>query len=317
MELRQLDAFVAVAEERNFTRAAARLYLAQSGLSATIRTLEKDLRAPLFVRSTRRVDLTAAGAALLPEARRTLASARAAADAVAAVEGLERGTLTLGVMQSVWLSGLPSLLARYRDAYPGIELKLQHASTTDLLRLLREGAADITFATALDEPSPDVLSFPLFQSPLVVCTTEGALSRQATVTLRALAERDQVGFPAGWGIRILVDNAMRSAGLEPHVDLEVNDTNTLLDLVEAGLGLAVIPEAIARLRPNLHTVTISDGSWDWTIGAQTLAPMPANPAARALWAMLRLDGPSGLKPGIKARTKAPELQRRDRARRRT
>src|SRR5580704_6085420 len=122
MELRQLDAFVAVAEERNFTRAAARLFLAQSGLSATIRTLEKELRAPLFVRSTRRVDLTPAGAALLPEARRTLASARAAADAVAAVEGLERGTLTLGVMQSVWLSGLPSLLAQYRSAYPGIEL---------------------------------------------------------------------------------------------------------------------------------------------------------------------------------------------------
>lgn len=313
MELRQLEAFVAVAEERNFTRAAARLFVAQSGLSATIRSLEKDLRAPLFVRSTRRVDLTPAGATLLPEARRTLASARAAADAVAAVEGLERGTLTLGVMQSVWLSGLPNLLARYREAYPGISLKLQHASTTELLRLLHEGAADITFATALDQATPDILSFPLFHSPLVVCTTDADLGRQNTVRLRALAERSHVGFPAGWGIRILVDNAIRSAGLEPRVDLEVNDTNTLLDLVEAGLGVAVIPEAIARLRPNLHTLTIRDGSWDWTIGAQTLAPMPANPAARALWAMLRPDGPARLNPGIKARDKAPAVQRTGRA----
>src|SRR4051794_7585423 len=100
MELRQLEAFLAVAEERNFTRAAARLHLAQSGLSATVRSLERELRALLFVRSTRRVDLTPAGAALVPEARRALASARAGADAVRAVEGLQRGTLSLGVMQA-------------------------------------------------------------------------------------------------------------------------------------------------------------------------------------------------------------------------
>src|SRR5580658_4103475 len=106
MELRQLDAFVAVAEERSFTRAAARLYLAQSGLSATIRSLERELHAPLFVRSTRRVELSPAGTILLPEARRTLASARAAKDAVAAVEDVQRGTLTLGVVQSGWLFDL-------------------------------------------------------------------------------------------------------------------------------------------------------------------------------------------------------------------
>jgi DNA-binding transcriptional LysR family regulator len=316
MELRQLEAFVAVAEERNFTRAATRLFVTQSGLSATIRSLEKDLRAPLFVRSTRRVDLTPAGAALLPEARRTLASARAAADAVTAVEGLERGTLTLGVMQSISLSGLPNLLARYREAYPGISLTLQHASTTELLRLLHEGAADITFATALDEIDSDVLSLPLFSSPLVVCANDAGLGRQATVALRALAARDHVGFPAGWGVRILADHAMRSAGLEPRVDLEVNDTNTLLDLIEAGLGVAIIPDAIARLRPHLHTLTIRDGSWNWTIGAQTLAPMPANPAARALWDMLRSGGRAGLNPGIKAKDKAPELHGTGRTRHR-
>jgi DNA-binding transcriptional LysR family regulator len=316
MELRQLEAFVCVAEERNFTRAAARLYLAQSGLSATIRSLEKDLHAPLFVRSTRRVDLTPAGTALLPEARRTLASARAAAHAVAAIEGLEQGTLTLGVMQSVWLSGLPSLLARYRLSYPGIKLKLQHASTTELLRLLHEGAADITFATALDQAAPDVVSVPLLRSRLVACTAEGDLAGQATVTLRALTDRDLVGFPAGWGVRILVDDAMRSAGLEARVDLEVNDTNSLLDLVEAGLGVAVIPEAIARLRPNLDTISIKDGRWDWVIAAQTLAPTPSNPAARALWDMLNDERPAGLAAGIKARTRAP-VPIRARGRRRT
>ena len=290
MELRQLEAFVAVAEESNFTRAAARLYVAQSGLSATIRSLERELQAPLFVRTTRRVDLTPAGAAFLPEARRTLAAARAAAGAVAAVEGLERGTLTLGVMQSVWLFDLPSLLARYHATYPGIGLRLVHTSSLELGRLLREGAIDMTFATALDEWSSDFVSVPILKSPLVVvCTTADIFGGQDTVALAAVAEREQVGFPVGWGVRTLTDIAMSSAGIEQRVDLEVNDTNTLLDLVEVGLGVAVIPEAIARLRPNLHTMTISDGNWDWKIEAQALAPEPVNPSARVLWAMLGQD----------------------------
>jgi DNA-binding transcriptional LysR family regulator len=292
MEIRQLEAFVAVAEELNFTRAAARLYVAQSGLSATVRSLEKELRAPLFVRSTRRVDLTPAGAALLGEARRTLASARAAADAVASVEGLQRGTLTLGIMQASSLFDLGGLLARFRGTYPGIRLKLQQASSAELARLLRGGTLDMTFAT-VDEPASDIVTFLLVQSPLVVVSKrDDMVGRQGSMALAALADYEQVGFPPGWGVRTLADNAMRSAGHEPRVDLEVNDTSTLLDLVEAGLGVAVIPDAIARLRPNLREITISDGSWYWTIAAQAVAPMPVNPAARALWEMLQTDGVS-------------------------
>src|SRR5438105_4768667 len=129
MELRQLDAFVAVAEERNFTRAAARLHVAQSGLSATVRSLERELHAQLFLRTTRQVELTPAGQALLSEARHTLASARHAVEAVAALEGLQNGTLTLGVMQAGTLVDLPGMLRRYRKAFPGIHLSLRQAST--------------------------------------------------------------------------------------------------------------------------------------------------------------------------------------------
>jgi DNA-binding transcriptional LysR family regulator len=138
MELRQLEAFVAVAEERNFTRAATRLHVVQSGLSATIRSLERELHAQLFRRTTRQVELTPAGAALVSEARRTLASARAAAEAVSAVEGLQRGAVTVGIMQASTIFDLPGLLARYRQTYPRIELRLRHAASTDLNRLLRD-----------------------------------------------------------------------------------------------------------------------------------------------------------------------------------
>jgi DNA-binding transcriptional LysR family regulator len=287
MELRQLEGFVAVAEERNFTRAAARLHLAQSGLSATIRTLERELHAPLFLRTTRQVELTEAGAALLGEARRTLASAHAAADAVAAVEGLERGTLTLGIMQASTVIGLPALLARYRRAYPGIELRLRHVPSAEQAQLLYEHAADIIFTTGSAHLPPEVVSIPLVESPLVVtCPPDHPLARRAAVELRAVAGHPQVGFPPGSGVRALADQAIRSRGLEPRYGFEVNDTVTVLDLVEAGLGIALLPTILASIRPHLSQVSIKGRSWTWTIVAETLAPAPPNPAARALWDIL-------------------------------
>jgi len=165
-------------------------------------------------------------------------------------------------------------------------LKLEHASTAELGRFLHDGTVDMTFATDLDGSSSDVVSIPLVRSPLVVCTFDGAFGRRRTIDLAAVAGRPQVGFPSGWGVTTLVDRLLRSVGVEPRGDLEVNDTSTLLDLVEAGLGVAIIPQAIAQLRPNLHQLAITDGQWHWTIAAQVLAPVPANPAARALWAML-------------------------------
>lgn len=289
MDLRQLEAFVAVAEERNFTRGAARLHVAQSGLSATIRSLERELRAPLFSRTTRHVELTAAGAALFEEARRTLASAHAAVEAVAAVEGLRRGTLSIGIMQaSALFFDLPGLLVRYRRAYPGIELRLQQASSVDLGRLLAEHNLDIVFSAGSAEASPGVVSIDIAQSPLVViCDASHELATKEVVDLRRLSDVTLVGHPLGWGIRTLSDLALRSRGVEPHYAFEVNDTSTLLDLVEAGLGVALLPEAIAaQRRSTLHRLTVSGQRWDWCITAETLSPGPSNPAAREFWTML-------------------------------
>src|SRR3954467_2863416 len=118
MELRALEYFIAVADESHFTRAAARMHVSQSGLSAAIKTLETELHATLFERTTRRVQLTAAGAALLPDARRALAAARAGADAGHAVQGLQRGHVSIGVMQQMGLVALPPPLVRYPRQHP-------------------------------------------------------------------------------------------------------------------------------------------------------------------------------------------------------
>ena len=120
------------------------------------------------VRTTRHVDLTPAGQALLREARRTLASARAATDAVAAVEGLRHGAVALGTMQASSFIDLPALLIRYRDAYPGIEFKLQQASAAELGRMLQDHILDLIFTTQANETPAEILSMPLVQSPVIV-----------------------------------------------------------------------------------------------------------------------------------------------------
>jgi DNA-binding transcriptional LysR family regulator len=286
MELRQLEAFVAVAEERNFTRAAARLYVTQSGLSATIRTLERELQVSLFSRTTRRVELTAAGAALLGMARQTLASARAAMEVVAAVEGVRQGTLRLGIVQASSMFDLPGVLTRYRRNYPGIELQLVQGNSAELGRLLGEHGVDVIIRADF-EPSSKLATIPLARSPLVIaCNADHALADEGRVELRALSGMTLVGYPLGWGTRELSDRAFRSVGVEPHYAFEVNDIPTLLNLVDAGLGAAVIPDAIAARGDQLRRVAITGPPWDYVIAAETLAPRPQNPAAQALWAIL-------------------------------
>jgi DNA-binding transcriptional LysR family regulator len=295
VELRHLEYFVAVADERHFTRAARRLHVAQSGLSSTIKTLESELGAPLLVRTTRRVELTPSGEALLVEARRTLAAARAAVDAVAAVEGVRRGSLAIGVMQAMALVDLAGLLARYRERFPGVELRLRQAGSADLVRLVSGGEIDLAFTSVPDLQRPGLSVLHLVSSRLVVaCRRDDELAASDSVELSSLRRRDQVGFPPEWGARMVAEAALRSEGLEGQAQLEVNDVGTLLDLVEAGLGIAVLPEAIADLRPALHQARIVGRRWDWTISAVTVAPAPLNPAGRALWEMLAagLSAPS-------------------------
>jgi DNA-binding transcriptional LysR family regulator len=288
MELRTLEYFVAVADESHFTRAAARMHVSQSGLSAAIKTLEAELHAALFDRTTRRVQLTAAGAALLPEARRALAAARAGVEAVDAVKGLQRGHVSVGVMQQMGLVELPRMLARYHRRYPGIELRLRQASADDLHQLLIDGDLDVCVASP-PEPADNRLTIvDLLHTPLVLaCRADDPYATRRTVALRDLGGRNIVGFTRGWSVRNLTDRAIDAAGASLDINLEVNDTATLLDLVEAGLGVTIIAEGLARQRRSLRKVQLTGGQRiDWVVSAITLAPAPTNPAALALWQLL-------------------------------
>jgi DNA-binding transcriptional LysR family regulator len=295
MELRHLEYFVAVAEERHFTRAAERLLVSQSGLSASVRSLERELGAPLFLRSTRSVELTDAGRALLTEAHRTLATVRAAREAVAAVQGLLRGTLSVGSEQCLPGVHVPELLARFRSAHPGVEIRLRQAGSAGLEQDVRDGRLDVAFVAA-SGPEPDgVRLLPLASEPMVLlCDPGHPFAAEPAVAWGKLSAEAFVDFHADWGARRVTDRAFAAAGVERRVDLEVNDVHTLLDLVRHGLGVAVVPRHFRHKEPaaGLACVPLDGDPHAWRVCAAAPPHDRTSPAARELLSYLRPSAPA-------------------------
>ncbi|MCO6005036.1 LysR family transcriptional regulator [Actinoallomurus purpureus] len=285
MELRHLEYFVAVAEEAHFTRAAERLHLAQSGLSASIRALERELGAPLFVRSTRRVELTEAGRALLAEARRTLASVAAARNAVAAVQGLLRGTLCIGTEQCLGVVDIPAVLSRFRAVHPGVEIRLRQAGSSHLVEEVRAARLDLAFVAISGDPPAGVTLTSLTTEPMMlVCHPDHRLTANEAVDWSQLEDEVFVDFHADWGARQITDRAFAAAGLRRRVALEVNDVHSLLDFVQHDLGVALVPRPIAyKRKKNVRVLPLraTPPSWRVSVAVPTDGPTN-NPASQAL-----------------------------------
>lgn len=255
MELRQLEYFVAVAEECHFTRAARRMHVAQSGLSASIRALEVELGAPLFLRTTRQVELTQAGRALLPEARRALGTIESARDAVAAVQGLLRGTLSVGSLQCLHVVHLPAVLSRFHEIHPGVEIRMRQSGNAELVEGVRAGRLDLAFVTRQPKIADDLRVSTLAAEPLVLaCAPESPFGTLQSVALEELAGQPFVDFNADWGTRDEVDRALTAAGVERRVAVEVNDVHSLLDFVGFGLGVALVPQSFAVKSTRAHFI---------------------------------------------------------------
>jgi DNA-binding transcriptional LysR family regulator len=288
VDLKQLEYFVTVADERHFTRAAERLFISQSGLSASVRALEKELEAELFTRNTRRVELTEAGRALLQESRRTLASATAAKDAVAAVQGLKRGTLSVGTEQCIGIVDVPAELARFHTTYPGIDIRLRQAGTAELVENVRVGRLDAAFVALSGEPPAGVAFHRLQSLPMVlICPPAHPLAGNECVEWTILAGEVFVDFHPDWGSRQVTDRAFVAAGLSRQVASEVNDVHTLLDLVVHGLGVAIVPEPIARKKTReLAAITLAPHSPTWDIAVALPADSPTRAARSFLGPIL-------------------------------
>ncbi|WP_329454555.1 LysR family transcriptional regulator [Streptomyces sp. NBC_01497] len=294
MELRHLEYFVAVAEERHFTRAAQRLMVSQSGLSASVRALERELDARLFVRSTRRVELTEAGRALFVEASRALASVRSAKEAVAAVQGLMRGTLAVGTEQCIAGVNVPGLLARFRAEHPEVEIRLRQAGSAALAADVAEGRLDLAFVALSGTVPEGIRLLALGRDRMVLlCRPEHRLAGRDRVGWSDLGGETFVDFHADWGARRRTDQAFAGAGTERRVALEVNDVHSLIELVGHGLGVAVVPRPVA-LKPQaagLRTVELTEAdACAWEVSAAVPDDRRTTPAARELLSYLPAAG---------------------------
>lgn len=249
MDLKQLEHFIAAADEQHFTRAARRMNIVQSGLSASIRALEHELGAPLFVRTTRRVQLTVAGRVFYEKAQRIISGAREARQAVAAITGLERGSLKLGTCASLnAFFDLPLLLGEFHALHPAIELRLCHSTASKLMEKVKDGGIDLAFLP-LYEKNRDVITSPIAADALVIaCPHDHPLTGRTNVPLHSLARESFVDFQQEQGTRRIVDRAFAALNLSRKTVLEVGDVQVLLDLVARGFGIALVPRTFANAR---------------------------------------------------------------------
>ncbi|RKS68126.1 DNA-binding transcriptional LysR family regulator [Actinomadura pelletieri DSM 43383] len=289
MELRQLEYFVAVTEEAGFTKAAARLHVAQPGVSAQIRQLERELGQPLFDRSGRTVRLTEAGKAVLPYARAALAAVEGARLAVDELTGLLRGRVTIGTIDWIRSLDLPGILAAFHHDHPNVEITVVQEKTATLTDGLRDGRVDLAFLSLGAEP-PDGLTTRVVieQSLYAAVGHDHPLARRSSVTLRALADQDLICLPKGTGLRAVLDDACADSGLRPRIAFEAGDPPVLAQLAAHGLGVAVLPESAARARPDdLHPMPIVRPRLSGRIALAWRTEGPRSPAARALIAHTR------------------------------
>ncbi len=252
MELRHLRYFLAVAEEGNFTRAAARLGIGQPPLSQQIRDLETEIGAMLFHRVPHGAELTAAGAAFLPEAKASLAAAEKARLAAQSANRGETGRLSLGFTASSAFNPVVSTtIRRFQARWPDVQLSLTEMNTLGLMQKLEHGELDATFfRPGLDDPDGVRLKR-LPDEPMVVALPAShALAKRKTLPLALLAKEPFILFPRLVGLSLYDDvvRACREAGFELKVAQEAPQISSVVNLVAADLGVSIVPASISQIK---------------------------------------------------------------------
>jgi DNA-binding transcriptional LysR family regulator len=249
MELRHIRYFLAVAEERNFTRAAKKVGIGQPPLSQQIRALEDELGTTLFHRLSHGAELTSAGNAFLPEARAMIAQAeRAKRMALLGAKG-QVGQLRVGFTSSaVFRPIVPTILRTFHQKYPEVELSLTEGDTTQLLKLLTENKLDAAFVRP-GRRNPEGVHVHRFKDEAMMAALPSGhpLAKKRTIRLCALAKEPFVIFPRRAGVSLFDDvtAAFRRSGFDPIIGHEAPQISSVANLVSAELGVSIVPASIA------------------------------------------------------------------------
>ncbi|QCQ90764.1 LysR family transcriptional regulator [Rhodococcus sp. SGAir0479] len=281
MELRQLRYALAVAEERHFTRAAARLHVAQSALSHQVRQLEHELGTPLFTRSNRRVELTDAGEAFVLRAREILAGAERLQNEISSGGRAVTGTLRIGTITTLTQIDLAALLREFLDDHPGVDVHVTSSMSESIVEQVEAGDLDLGFIGLWHtRPRAGLTARVLGTEQLVaVVAADHRWADRTRLTLRDLAEEPTVDFPEGTGARRQSDDAFAMAGLPRRVVAQAGSATLVAALTAAGVGVGFLPESDAVDRPQLRMLRIADAP----IRTVHLISKPAlvSPAGRA------------------------------------
>jgi LysR family transcriptional activator of glutamate synthase operon len=247
MELRQLRYLVALADERSFTRAAAREHIAQPALSQQIRRLEEELGLTLAERTTRSLSITGAGEVLLARARRILAEADAATDELQELRGVRAGHLTVGAIHTMGPVDISLALAIFNARHPGVELTVREASSEELAEMLRVDEIDLGFLSVTERIESHGLGLHQLVSEELVAVLPPAheLAGRRVIRMAELADEVFIAYRQGARLRELLVAAGHYAGFEPAVRLESNESNRIRALVHRGMGVAILPRSDA------------------------------------------------------------------------
>jgi DNA-binding transcriptional LysR family regulator len=248
MDIRQLRYLVALAEERNFTRAAASEHVAQPALSQQIRRLEEELGLALVERTTRRVALTEAGELLVVRARRILTELASAETELQGLRGMYTGHVTIGAMHTMGPVDLSLALALFHERHPGVGLTVREQTSEEMAEMLRVDELDLAFLSVTERVESHGLGLHqlLSEELVAVLPRQHLLGSRRRVRMAELADDPFISYREGSRLRELLVAAGRHAGYEPRVTLESNESQRIRRLVARGLGVAILPRSDAE-----------------------------------------------------------------------
>lgn len=293
MELRQLRYFVTVVEESNFTRAAARLHLAQPGLSAQIQQLERELGQRLLERGARSVTPTEVGAAVLVHARAALVAAEQIRQTVDEFSGLLRGQVRIGLVSGVANEefDFAGVLGDFHDDHPQVGISLTEDTSERMLAAVRAGELDLALVGLTGAPlGPEIGMDTVLETGVVAAVAAADTGYRSEITLPELGEQRLICLPRGTGLRGVFERACAAAGFEPDIAFEAAAPPVLLRLAARGLGVAIVPELTAAETAafGVRTLRIAGVALRGRLALVWRRDRPLSPAAKVLLGQLRI-----------------------------
>ncbi len=316
VEIRQLEYFIAVATEMNFTRAAQQVHVVQSALSAAVSKLEKELGVDLFDRSRQKIRITPAGELFRDHARQVIHAARLAKDSVSDYGGQLSGTIDFGFLVSSGQLDLPKVLGEFRRDHPLVRIRLQqrqsHVGLAAYLSAIADGAIDLALVSAPDFFPPRIDMRILSEEPLLfVCRPDHHLAERTYIDITETADEDLIGWPPEFGLRRLVEDAFAAEGLIPRILYELGaDFSTAAELIRHGLGSMFMPASEANRFPDLPAVPVRPAPmWPIYLAQAKHARRPAS-AQLAERILASSNMPTPLSPRPESRSRGPAGRRR-------